>query len=303
MSLNIKEVSISIQSPSTFKPPQLLKWIGSKQRFAEQIVSYMPQRINTYIEPFLGSASVLGTLASMNNGSIFPVYKKAIGSDILPYLIEIFNYVKTNPYALINHYERCITGYNEGREKRYYEIRNRFNQTFNGLDFAVLTRTCYSGVVRFRKSDGYMSTPIGPHTPISPKSFEERVLTWHKIIQDVEFLNMDFRDVMSLAKAGDLVYCDPPYTHSQTILYGSQEFSINDLWEKIFECKQKGAKVILSINGKSKSKTKDISVRAPEGLFERGIYVNCGISMINRLQKVGEVMENEDVHDKLLFTW
>jgi len=41
---------------------QLLKWVGSKQRFAHQIVRHFPARFGTYFEPFLGSGAVLGTL-------------------------------------------------------------------------------------------------------------------------------------------------------------------------------------------------------------------------------------------------
>jgi len=283
--------------------PQLLKWVGNKHRFAEEIVSYMPDNTDTYFEPFLGSGAVLGTLAAQSQNSLFPRFKRAIGSDILPFLIGIFEYVKNDPETLIRHYRECIKDYNENREEKYLEIRERFNKDFNPLDFAVLTRTCYSGVVRFRKADGYMSTPIGPHNPISPETFEKRVMIWHELVKDVTFLNKDFREVMAMAKEGDLIYCDPPYTHSQSILYGSQTFRIEDLWDAIYDCKQRGVKVMLSINGKRKSKTEDISVKVPEGLFERGTYVNCGISMINRLQRAGEVMINEDVHDKLLFTW
>ena len=39
---------------------QLLKWVGNKQRFAHEIVSYFPDRFGTYFEPFLGSGGVLG---------------------------------------------------------------------------------------------------------------------------------------------------------------------------------------------------------------------------------------------------
>jgi DNA adenine methylase len=284
--------------------PQLLKWVGNKHRFAEEIVSYMPDKINTYYEPFLGSGAVLGTLCSYNNNSLFKRFEKAVGSDILPFLIEIFNYVKNDPDILINHYRNCIENYNEDKENNYLKIRERFNKDFNALDFAVLTRTCYSGIVRFRKKDGYMSTPVGPHNPISPEEFERRVRIWHELVkEDVIFLNEDFRTVMDMAKEGDLIYCDPPYTHSQSILYGAQEFKIEDLWQKIYECKQRGVKVMLSINGKKKSGAEDISVKPPEGLFERGIFVNCGVSMINRLQRAGEIMKNEIVHDCLFFTW
>lgn len=284
--------------------PQLLKWIGNKHRFAKEIVSYMPEQINTYYEPFLGSGAVLATLANMNQGGMIKRYNRAIGSDILPFLIDIFNYVKDDPDTLIEHYRENIENYNENREKNYLAIRDNFNKNYNALDFAVLTRTCYSGIVRFRKRDGYMSTPIGPHNPISPESFEKRVRIWHHLfMEDVEFLNKDFREIMDMAQEGDLIYCDPPYTHSQNILYGAQEFNIEDLWEKIEECKIRGVKVILSINGTKKSGQEDISVSAPDGLFERGFFVNCGPSMINRLQRVGQKMEDELVHDSLFFTW
>lgn len=284
-------------------PPQLLKWVGNKHKFAEEIVSYMPDEIETYYEPFLGSGAVLGTLTSMNQNSLFRKYKKAVGSDILPFLIGVFNYVKNDPKTLIQHYRNCIINYENNRQENYLEIRERFNTNFNPLDFAVLSRTCYSGIIRFRKSDGYMSTPVGPHKPISPESFEERVMIWHELVKDVDFINHDFREIMKNAKQGDLVYCDPPYTHSQGILYGAQSFKIHELWEAIEGCKQRGAKVMLSINGKRRSKSEDISVEFPEGLFERKLYVNCGISMVNRLQRAGQVMENEEVHDRLLFTW
>ena len=42
---------------------QLLKWVGNKQRFAHEIISYFPAKFDAYYEPFLGSGAVLGTLA------------------------------------------------------------------------------------------------------------------------------------------------------------------------------------------------------------------------------------------------
>lgn len=285
--------------------PQLLKWVGNKHRFAQEIVSYMPAEFNNYYEPFLGSGSVLATLCN-GNTNMFRRFNNATGADVLPFLIEIFNYVKNDPYTLINHYGECTEGYTqENKAEKYLEIRERFNRDFNSLDFAVLTRTCYSGIVRFRKTDGYMSTPVGPHQPISKESFQERVLTWNRLFNEnnVSFLNADFKETMDLAQEGDVVYCDPPYTHSQSILYGSQSFEIEELWEKIQECKNRGVKVMLSINGKKKSGKEDIGVKPPEGLFKRATYVNVGVSMINRLQKVGELMEDEIVHDALFLTW
>lgn len=303
----LNELRLRMLITKTKKIPGILKWIGNKQRFANEIIQYMPREINTYYEPFLGSGAVLAALSDMkyNNGLVPDIsYNRAVASDALTPLIQIFEYVKHNPQAIIDYYAEQLKDYTEETKKEIYlEIRERFNKTRNPLDFALLSRTCYSGIIRFRKSDGFMSTPVGPHKPIPAAQFEARVRQWHKLVQDTTFINDDFRNVLSLASKGDLVYCDPPYTHSQTIIYGAQAFDIKDLWEEIAACKARGARVMLSINGKKKSGKEDISVEFPVGLFEREIEVNCGISMINRLQRTGQVMSNESVHDKLLLTW
>ena len=283
--------------------PALLKWIGNKQRFASTIISYMPDSFRNYYEPFLGSGAVLGELLQQDATKMYPHFEKAYASDILPFLIEIFQSVKNNPDELIEYYSREIGQHYDNPAEQYETIRGRFNQNHNGFDFCLLSRTCYSGVIRFRKADGYMSTPRGPHNPISPHSFSKRVNLWHDLIQKADFQVASFEKTMELPGEGDVVYCDPPYTHSQSIIYGAQDFQIERLWDRIAECKSRGAYVMLSINGMRESKRKDISVDIPESLFEREILVDCGTSMIDRLQNSGKEMHGEKVHDKLLLTW
>lgn len=283
--------------------PALLKWIGNKQRFAETIISYMPETFNNYYEPFLGSGAVLAELLHMDATQLFPHFQHAYGSDILPFLIDIFETTKEKPNALIKYYQKEITEYYQNPESKYTEIQTRFNQNHNAYDFCLLSRTCYSGVIRFRKADGYMSTPRGPHKPIQPETFEKRVKQWHDLLQKATFSRQSFVETMNYPQQGDVVYCDPPYTHSQSIIYGAQDFEIETLWIKIAECKNRGAKVILSINGMKDSKKTDISITPPKGLFERKLLVNCGTSMIDRLQNNGKEMKNKNVDDQLLLTW
>lgn len=283
--------------------PALLKWIGNKQRFAETIISYMPDEFNDYYEPFLGSGAVLAELLSSEATVDHPKFNHAYGSDILPFLIELFNLVKYNPQQTLDYYSKEISEYYLDPINKYDEIRDRFNNAHNPYDFLLLSRTCYSGVIRFRKVDGYMSTPRGPHKPISPETFEKRVLLWNGLLSKASFETESYISAMDKAKSGDVIYCDPPYTHSQGIIYGAQDFSVDMLFSKIKECKERGIKVILSINGMRDSKTKDISITPPEGLFERKLLVNCGTSMIDRLQHSGETMKGKKVDDQLLLTW
>lgn len=278
--------------------PALLKWIGNKQRFAQTIVSYIPDSFNNYYEPFLGSGAVMAELLNSTKE-----YNACYGSDILPFLIDIFSMVKDDPEKIIQYYSKEIEEYYLDPERKYLEIRDRFNADFNALDFCLLSRTCYSGVIRFRKADGYMSTPRGPHKPIAPDTFSKRVGQWHNLLKKASFSCEDYRDAMDKTVENDIIYCDPPYTHSQSIIYGSHQFSVDELFQKIDECKKRGVKVILSINGTRKSRKEDISVTPPEGLFERKLFVNCGISMIDRLQHTGEEMIDKKVEDQLLLTW
>ena len=283
--------------------PALLKWIGNKQRFAETIISYMPDEFNDYYEPFLGSGAVLAELLNSEATVDGPKFNHAYGSDILPFLIELFNLVKDSPQEITSYYSKEISEYYLAPINKYEEIRDRFNNAHNPYDFLLLSRTCYSGVIRFRKADGYMSTPRGPHKPISPETFEKRALLWNELLSKASFETESYITAMDKAKSGDVIYCDPPYTHSQSIIYGAQDFSVDMLFSKIQECKERGVKVILSINGMRDSKTKDISITPPDGLFERKLLVNCGTSMIDRLQHSGETMKGKKVDDQLLLTW
>ena len=159
------------------------------------------------------------------------------------------------------------------------------------------------GVVRFRKSDGNMSTPCGIHHPISPSSFATRVGAWRERTSGTTFLNADFEEVIDMADVGDLVYCDPPYVHSQGILYGAQDFDLIRLFDTIQRAKDRGVRVALRIDGTKKSGRVFCDLPMPEGLFEQEAFVNCGRSMLRRFQKVGESLEDEVVADRLLLTY
>ena len=273
---------------------QLLKWVGSKQRLAHEIVSYLPQEMGTYIEPFLGSGAVLGTLQP----------RRAIGSDRFAPLIEIWETLTTAPETVKRWYlERWRQTTSAPKEKVFQRIKASFNSHPNGADLLFICRTCYGGVVRFRKADGHISTPCGVHAPMPPGTFNKRVDEWHRRTRGARFVCADFEEVMADAKAGDVVYCDPPYTDSQAILYGAQSFSVKRLFRAIEACRRRGVRVALSIDGTKKSGDKLCEVLIPDYLFAREVYVNCGRSMLRRFQMGGQSLEREVVHDRLLLTY
>jgi DNA adenine methylase len=273
---------------------QLLKWIGNKQRYAHEIASFFPARFGTYYEPFLGSGAVLGSLAP----------KSAVASDAFKPLMEIWETLKCQPDQLQAWYaERWGRMTTAAKEVVYEQVKASFNASPNGADLLFLCRSCYGGVVRFRKADGYMSTPCGAHQPVSPASFARRADEWRRRCRHTEFVHADYAAVMAAAGQGDLVYCDPPYVDTQTILYGAQDFSLAKLFDVIARCKAKGAYVALSIDGTKRSGDKICNVPIPAGLFETEASVNCGRSMLRRFQMAGQTLEGEVVSDRLLLTY
>ena len=126
--------------------------IGKTGIIAHKIASFFPTDIRTYIEPFLGSGAVLAALQP----------PKAMGSDACGPLIEIWQCLHDDPRQLVGWYRSRYREYQEfGRTEGYERIKARYNSAPNGADLLFICRSCYGGVVRFRKADGYISTPCG----------------------------------------------------------------------------------------------------------------------------------------------
>jgi len=256
------------------------------------IAAQFPDDYNRYFEPFVGTGAVLATLAP----------KTAVAGDTLKSLIQFWTTLQTNPQSLIEYYAETIERFNLDRKSVYEEVKQRYNSRANPFDLTILSRTCYGGVMRFTR-EGLISTPIGPHTPIRPETFAVRVQEWRDRVKDTRFIHSSFVVSMEEPREGDIVYCDPPYVDTQSILYGAQDFNFSILIEMIAKCKERGAKVALSIDGKKKSGSKTIKLDIPKGLFNRELFLNCGSSMLRRFQNGGSPMKGEDVHDRLLLTW
>ncbi len=274
---------------------QLLKWIGNKQRFAAEIIRYFPDDYGTYFEPFVGSGAVLAALEP-------PL---ALASDTFAPLVGIWTALKESPQELKDWYSSRYHRMMDAASKKegYEAIKADYNANPNSADLLFLCRACYGGVVRFRKRDGYMSTPCGIHAPIPPRSFASRVDSWAWRVRGTQFFLADYSESMDRAQRGDLVYCDPPYTHTQAILYGAQSFSLEDLFAQISRAKERGVRVAVSIDGTKKSGETQCELPIPDGLFETEVFIDCGRSMLRRFQMEGESLEAECVSDRLLLTY
>ena len=273
---------------------QLLKWIGNKQTRAAAIIRFFPDAFGAYFEPFLGGGGVLGVLAP----------QRALASDGFLPLMEIWRTLVEDKERLKQQYaERYALIAQLGKKCAYEQILRHYNTSPNGADLVFLCRSCFGGVVRFRRCDGAMSTPVGIHEPITATNFAARVDAWNARVQGTDFQHLDFTAAMGRAQRDDLVYCDPPYLDSQRILYGAQRFSLTELFDVIAACTQRGVKVALSIDGTKRSGRTLCDVSLPDNLFVREEFIPMGRSMLKRFQMEGRTLEHHEVRDRLLLTY
>jgi DNA adenine methylase len=227
-----------------------------------------------------------------------------VASDTFKPLIEIWQTLHDAPETLKGWYaDRWHQVASGDKVEGYERIKQSYNANPNAADLLFLCRSCYGGVVRFRKADGYMSTPCGIHDPIKPESFARRVDEWHRRTQGTAFLRMGYEEAMDRALPGDLIYCDPPYSHSQAILYGAQSFSLSHLFRIVERCRRKDVYVVVSIDGTKRSGRHVCELPIPDGLFARELFIDIGRSMLKRFQMDGRTLEHEIVSDRLLLTF
>lgn len=177
-----------------------LKWAGNKYQIIEKITAVLPAG-NRLIEPFVGSAAVF-----LNTD-----YSQYLLADINQDLIQLYQYLQREGEAFIN-YCRPFFAVANNDEKVFYELRDLFNSTtdarLKSALFIYLNKHCFNGLCRYN-AKGQFNAPFGRYKkPYFPA--KEMQFFFHKAAQ-ADFVHMDFQQAMFLAKAGDVIYCDPPY--------------------------------------------------------------------------------------------
>ena len=221
-----------------------IKWVGGKSKLLymiyPKIISY--PNTTTYLEPFLGSGSVLINLLKTKHN-----FKNIKVNDINKDLITTFQIIKTNPtqliYALTN--IQKLYHASKDKEKFYYKYRDLYNdssllnneESYNFLGdndlfdlddeinlepilfhqyllratlFIFLNKTCFRGLYRVNKQNLF-NVPFGNY--VNPSIINpDEIIEISKLIQNVEFYNEDYRTFLDKFKTDNLViYLDPPY--------------------------------------------------------------------------------------------
>jgi DNA adenine methylase len=211
-------------------PP--IKIQGKKTKLLPFILENLPQGgFDTWIEPFMGSGVV--------GFNVKP--KKAIFADSNPHIINFYQAVQnqtiTPIIAKLFLQEQGAKLAEKGQEY-YNEVRQRFNEKHEPLDFLFLNRSCFNGMIRFNRNLKF-NVPYGHKPERFAQAYVTKITNQIKHTQalmqenDWTFVCQDFKMTLSNLPQNALVYCDPPYIGRHVDYYDSwdenEEFMLAEL--------------------------------------------------------------------------
>ena len=226
-----------IQSYSEVLP--FLKWAGGKRWLVDSDFQIVPRKYGRYIEPFLGSAAVLfstdctsGILSDSNN-DLITTYK-AIQEDW-----------RSVERKLKSHAAQHSDEY-------YYSVRASRPKTqySRAARFIYLNRTCWNGLYRVNLK-GEFNVPRGSKNTVILGA--DHFSGVSKRLSGFNICCCDFEETIELAKKGDFIFIDPPYTvkHNENgfVKYNEKIFHWGDqlrLRNSVEKALNKGVKMTIS---------------------------------------------------------
>lgn len=189
-----------------------LKWAGGKGQLLAQYEPYFPQEpVRRYFEPFVGSGAVFFHLQSRG------LIEHAHLSEVNAELITCYLTVRDAPDDLIAALQRHKHDHAEHGAAHYYAVRAwdrapgwaSVPPVRRAARMIYLNKTCYNGLWRVN-SRGQFNVPMGRYRRPDILN-EKRLRAASRALQGAEIAVAGFERVLEHARAGDFVYCDPPY--------------------------------------------------------------------------------------------
>jgi DNA adenine methylase len=198
----------------------IIKWSGGKADELKEFKEHLPDDYDTYLEPFVGGASVFFYLTP----------NKSVISDVHAELIDFYNALKDGYSSEIYDF---MTEY-KNEEETYYKVRSMEITTSvdNAKRFYYLRKTCYRGMMRYNKKGGF-NIPFGRYKSVN---YEELLnVRYEDALQNTKILNKDFTYIFeNYNSAKNFMFLDPPYDSTYTD-YGYCKFGKSE-HETLAEC-------------------------------------------------------------------
>jgi DNA adenine methylase len=184
-----------------------IRFAGGKTQLLGDLLPLVRGEVETYFEPFVGGGAMFFALAAAR------LFRRAVVNDKNHELANAYRVLQERKDDLALLLRAMEEAYRKSPEAYYYELRAKLPSDLGALEaaarFIFLNKAGYNGLYRVNKSGGF-NVSWGKHAEV--KTFDDAALSASsRALKGVVVLNEDFEKACEGAKAGDLVYFDPPY--------------------------------------------------------------------------------------------
>ncbi len=201
-----------------------MNYSGGKYKLLNTIIPALPENIDKFVDLFCGGLNV----------GINVMTNTIYANDQISYIIDLYKYFQSiDTGGLIQKIKNRISEYGMSSDSKdsYLRLRDEYNRTGDILDLFVLTCFSYNNQIRFNSCHEF-NTSFGMRS--YNDQIESNLIEFCNALHSKNFIfsSLDFRSFdFSVLSAGDIVYCDPPYSIS-TAAYNDGKRGFNGWSEK-----------------------------------------------------------------------
>ena len=183
-----------------------VRWAGGKRQLLPQIKERMPEKYNSYFEPFVGGGAVIFELLPTN----------ALINDINKALINAYRQICNAPEAFLAAVKQLDEAMWEDGKKYYYSLREHYNDKLMKAEYDVelaalfvfINKHCFNGLYRVN-GKGLFNVPYNNSRRTSVD--ESIIMEVSRYLQGITIMDGDFEEACEGAGQGDFVFIDSPY--------------------------------------------------------------------------------------------
>ena len=253
--------------------PHPIPYQGSKRNLAANILRYFPAKVDTLHEPFAGSAAISIAAAVHRRANAFHI------NDLNKPLVDLWRAIINTPDKLAKEYDALWHEQLEDPKTFYKEIRDEFNLTGRPDCFLYLLARCVKASVRYNANGEFNQSPDNRRKGAVPDTMRDQICGASLLLKGrTTFSSKNYRDVVTQATEGDLVYMDPPYQgvcgNRDTRYLASIQFC--EFVEVLEKLNERGIRYIVSYDGRTGNKVH--GVKLPEHLNLTHLELDAGRS-------------------------
>lgn len=186
--------------------PHPIPYQGSKRSLAPLISPYVPQNVETWFEPFAGSAAM--TLWAASNG----IAKRYVIGESLEPIAQLWHAIIVEPAKTAAKYEKTWAGQKAGDFGYFNRIRDRYNKDRDPVDLLYLICRCVKNAVRFNREGVFTQSVDKRRLGMRPDKMSEAIKGASILLRGkTEVRCGDWIETIENASAHDFLYMDPPY--------------------------------------------------------------------------------------------